>query len=139
MNGFNLKLSQQIKVDTISRPGSEKACFLSVRFFLTLTYWRSTYYYAIMCVVLNNNCSTGGNKGFLLLRIWCYPHKDSFKVVVKDPDVKKTPQKLDLKKSWNWQIILVPATIWQILNVWPETEQQFSVAAMMMPPPQRLI
>ena len=28
------------------------------------------------------------------------------------------------KNSWNWRVILVPATVWQILNViqWPETE-----------------
>ena len=38
----------------------------------------------------------------------------------------KTRQTLDLKKSWNWPIILQPATVGQILNMthmqWPETE-----------------
>ena len=37
----------------------------------------------------------------------------------------KIPPKWDLKNSWNWHVILVPATVWQILNVkrrQPETE-----------------
>ena len=29
----------------------------------------------------------------------------------------KNPPKIEFKNSWNWRIILVPATIWQILNV----------------------
>ena len=41
------------------------------------------------------------------------------------PNVKNLP-KFRLKNSWNWRIILVPATIWQVLNLtcteWPETE-----------------
>ena len=28
----------------------------------------------------------------------------------------KIPPKWDLKNSWNWHVILVPATVWQILN-----------------------
>ena len=38
----------------------------------------------------------------------------------------KNPPKIRLKKSWNWLIILMPATVWQILNLKqmqrPETE-----------------
>ena len=38
----------------------------------------------------------------------------------------KNPPKIRLKNSWNWRVILLPATIWQILNMkcreWPETE-----------------
>ena len=39
---------------------------------------------------------------------------------------RKTLSKIWFKNSWNWLIILVPATIWQVLNMkctlWPETE-----------------
>ena len=39
---------------------------------------------------------------------------------------RKTLSKIWFKNSWNWLIILVPATIWQVLNmkctIWPETE-----------------
>ena len=38
----------------------------------------------------------------------------------------KNPPIIRLKNSWNWLIILMPATVWQILNIkclqWPETE-----------------
>ena len=41
------------------------------------------------------------------------------------PNVENPP-KIILKNSWNWRIILVPATIWQVLNMkcteWTETE-----------------
>ena len=41
----------------------------------------------------------------------------------------KTRQKLDWE-LWNWHVILMPATIWQILNMkwiqWPETEIMFT-------------
>ena len=30
---------------------------------------------------------------------------------------KENPSVWDSKNSWNWRILLVPATIWQILNV----------------------
>ena len=30
---------------------------------------------------------------------------------------RQKPPEIRLKNSWNWQIILVPATIWQIFNV----------------------
>ena len=39
--------------------------------------------------------------------------------------IAKTRQKWDSKNSWNWRIILAPATIWQVLNLkikHPETE-----------------
>ena len=39
----------------------------------------------------------------------------------------ENPPKIDEKHSWNWRIILMPATIWQnfhmkCMHVWPETE-----------------
>ena len=38
----------------------------------------------------------------------------------------KNLPKIRLKNLWNWRVILVPATIWQVLNMkcmeWPETE-----------------
>ena len=38
----------------------------------------------------------------------------------------KNPPKIRFKNSWNWWIILVSATIWQVFDVkyteWPETE-----------------
>ena len=41
------------------------------------------------------------------------------------PNVKNPP-KIRLKNSWNWQFIVMPATVWRILNVLqmqlPETE-----------------
>ena len=31
--------------------------------------------------------------------------------------LEKTRQKLGLKNSWKWRFLLVPATVWQILNM----------------------
>ena len=39
---------------------------------------------------------------------------------------QKPAKKSDFKNSWNWLVMLLPTTIWQILNIkcvlWPETE-----------------
>ena len=42
----------------------------------------------------------------------------------------KTRQKWDSKSSWNWRVILVPATIWQVLNM--KTTQRPEMKAMSM-------
>ena len=43
----------------------------------------------------------------------------------------KTRQKWDSKSSWNWRVILVPATIWQVLNM--KTTQRPEMEVMSMP------
>ena len=40
----------------------------------------------------------------------------------------QNPPKIRLGNSWNWQIILVPATVWQFLNIWcpKRTSREFA-------------